>query len=607
MPKYESYRAVPFESNAIGFGMEVIHPHRSERSFILPTTARAILRAATKFRTIDEHVGEICEALNYPAEKRESVENTLVDLLQKGLLASRAEICSLDTQPPAEDPTAISAVAFVTANRPAACLRAAESYIENTKRFSRAAEFIVMDDSPPSEARDEFQASLAALGAKHGVLVRYAAAQEKERYAEALAARGIPRDVARFAVLGEGFAPARTTGSNRNCAILDTVEQCLLTADDDTVCKTATHPQRGSALRFFGHDMPRDWWFFPTREEALAAARWEDRDFLAEHELLLGASLVSLAAKRLSADALLLDDACDHQLTDLHNPTARVIITQAGVAGDSGGCSTKSFTMLKGDTLKRLTSSEQAFRTASGTRQVVALAGNPSVTHNPFCMTTTLGLDNRRLLPPFPPVYRNQDGVFGAAISSCFPNCYFGHVPCAVLHDAELDRAVEEFPDFRQSEMTIYLLSSCLYPPGLQPADALRLAGTHLQEVSKLRADDFWSFVMDVARWRMAAGLRLFETNLKALNGCPDYWRANVLDFHRTMSSRLAADGQLIPAELRKRFSPEEARTIARNFARSMGQLYSWWPAIIEAAIELKHEGIRISVPALTVGRPAQT
>jgi hypothetical protein len=89
---------------------------------------------------------------------------------------------------------------------------------------------------------------------------------------------------------------------------------------------------------------------------------------------------------------------------------------------------------LKGSSRQRLLRSEAEYYSAISCRQVLRKASLPVITDGMFCMATSIGLDNQDLLPPFIPVMRNQDGVFGATLRKCFENSYLTHLPWAFLH-----------------------------------------------------------------------------------------------------------------------------------------------------------------------------
>jgi hypothetical protein len=112
----------------------------------------------------------------------------------------------------------------------------------------------------------------------------------------------------------------------------------------------------------------------------------------------------------------------------------RVVVTAAGVMGDSGMGSPSYFLSLRGASRARLLQSEGVYRYALARQQVLRAVPRATVCDAPYCMALNLGLDNRDLLPPFTPVQRNQDGVFAAILRTCCSGDYFGFLPWMILH-----------------------------------------------------------------------------------------------------------------------------------------------------------------------------
>ena len=56
-------------------------------------------------------------------------------------------------------------------------------------------------------------------------------------------------------------------------------------------------------------------------------------------------------------------------------------------------------------------------------------------------MTTFLGIDNRHLLPPFFPVQRNSDGIFGHMLRKCVDGSHVAFLPWILLHAPEPPRS----------------------------------------------------------------------------------------------------------------------------------------------------------------------
>ena len=271
-----------------------------------------------------------------------------------------------------------------------ACLR---SYLENCQRHGRAPEFVVTDDSAGTEAQVANRAVLQRFKRDFNARIRYAGSGEKSRFAEALAGESaVPLRIIRFALIGDERC-VLSTGANRNCLLLDTVGTLVLSIDDDTRCRIAAAPQREEALASYSGYDPSEFWFFADRARALESVSFVEIDVLGCHEALLGNTVANV------------DGPVD--------TTGRVAITLPGLVGDSGMASPRYLLTLTGASRERLVASPDAYRSAFRSREVLRTVRRPTISAGSFCMTTFLGFDNRSLLPPFFPVQRNSDGVFG--------------------------------------------------------------------------------------------------------------------------------------------------------------------------------------------------
>lgn len=84
-----------------------------------------------------------------------------------------------------------------------------------------------------------------------------------------------------------------------------------------------------------------------------------------------------------------------------------------------------------------------------------------AIVHSISCMSGVLGLDLSTPLPPFPPRFRGQDGVFGALTSRCVSGALFGLPDYAFLHNAALGRICHPGYVVRFSTLILAGLQEC--------------------------------------------------------------------------------------------------------------------------------------------------
>jgi hypothetical protein len=488
---------------------------------------------------------------------------------------------------------------IVTQSRPEALSRALAGYLDNAARHGRDVEVVIVDDSPSAAARADCRRALGAEARARGARILYAGAEEKAAFANALVARGLAPDLVRFALSPERET-AQAAGANRNALLLHTAGSAVFSADDDTVCRVAAAPSPAAGVRLSsGHD-PADHWFFPDREAALDAVTFVDRDVLGLHEELLGRGAASLGPVDTGG-------AGGALRRRFEAGAGEVLVTFNGLLGDSGWGAPFGFwhapmgyLAMRGASLARLAASESGYRLACESREILRVVDRPHVGDAAFSMTTFAALDNRRPLPPFCPLGRGQDNVFGASVSLCFPGALFGHLPWALVH------APVEARRFWPGEMTRSaagvdlgrVVLECLrsVDPGAVASPAARMAalGGHLVALGALPQPDFDAFVRARLRASGGAFLAWLDERLAAERGAPAWWAADVAAYRSALAEAIERPDYGVPLDLRGPDAAARCRALVGRF----GALLAAWPDVVGAAAELRRAGHGLAVEA---------
>lgn len=171
------------------------------------------------------------------------------------------------------------------------------------------------------------------------------------------------------------------------------------------------------------------------------------------------------------------------------------------------------YLMLRGASRDRLHLSEAAYRAAVCGGPVVRAVTRPTVTSGSVCMAGNLGLDLRTPLPPFPPVLRNEDGVFGALVQTCCPWAFMGHLPAAVWHLPPGPRTnspglLDRWTDGVRSEHLLIAFVRARAPaaPSADERRDLRILGEGLAGLGNLPAGEFRAMTRATA-WDLTAGM----------------------------------------------------------------------------------------------------
>ena len=603
----ERYRCANVRRFPVGGDSELVYFNDRRSAHIVPSDVAAVLDGCRMFQLLDDHVRQISSQLRLSQERIPTIRKLLSDFVQTGMLVSQREAlgkCLNNRDAGArarlEKSTHIRSVGFVTRNRPSQLQRALVSYVRNIKQYGRSNDFVVVDGSDSNETRKQNRHLLRTVREEHGVEIRYAGLEEKTRYSKLLAeVSGVSSDVIDFALF-DVESCGTSTGANRNALLLDTAGDLFFCADDDTVCSIARPFEPKDELAFWSETDPTEFWFFASREAALRSAQFVETDLLGAHDELLGATLSSVIS-RFSERSTRLYQTCAHLMHSLANGAGRVRVTFNGLVGDSGmGSPVGLLSGIQGDSRERFVRSHDDYRNAMSSREVLRTTLSTSIYHGTHCMATTLGLDNRSLLPPFIPVQRNQDGVFGLTLNICFEDTFFAHLPHAVLHAAEerfySPNITDQVSGLAFTDILYYCMVAHQFTPGIsREEDRLRSLGRYLMELGGIPLPEFVETVRLQLWQRMSMKLVALEQILKTYREQPHYWAEDLKRTMGVLRDALPKDDYLVARDLSTGRTDVEVQELTQRLIRRFGQLIYHWPEVVGAAKRLRAEGIRVA------------
>ncbi|MDQ3666520.1 MAG: hypothetical protein M3410_08060 [Acidobacteriota bacterium] len=640
------YRHSDVISFPAGNGSALVYCRVNRTSNLLPAYVADLLNHCNVFRTLDEHAWNISLAFELSQDRTafliselstrmllapvarllgrfrdfaykhkfrsevhqshvESIKQELQKFVEAGLLISDADLLAqrkrLDTYHHAHE--SISTIGVLTHNRPDSLSRCLISYIENCKKHGRENDFVVVDDSVEQSVREDTRQMLRLLKAKYGTEIAYAGFEEKKKYSEELIAEGgLPPDVLNFALF-DVESCGHTIGANRNALLLHTVGDMFFSADDDTVCSITSSPEAVvNNLAFCSRIDPTDFWFFTERKTALESVTVLEKDILGIHEQLLGKDLSMCIGTWDKSSEVSLDQANPQFLRELQSGSGKVLITMTGLVGDSGMWSPIGQLRLTGDSYERLTKTILAYNSAFTSREVIRVVNRTTISSGDLCMAYAIGFDNRTLLPPFFPVYRNEDGLFARTLKLCFERGYVGYLPWAVMHlpqkrnYSQADRW-EKPSTHRVCNVVLACLQSFNFPFGMIGSeDKLRALGKHLMYLGNSSSSAFDEFVR-IGLWHMKSiSITLLEEELISRKGAPDFWSDDVLKHLDLLRQSLLHGVGEPPNDLFEGRSADEAHHLTKRLIFKFGQLLYWWPEIVASAKRLRAQGTRLGV-----------
>ncbi len=594
----------------VGKKSTLIYSGADESPRIVPHSLALVLDQCRNFRTLEQHAQNcagVFRQLNPTTETTtESIIRHIAALVADGFLISEKAVlaeCRVSEEPSAK----IASIGVVTKDRTEALDRCLRSYIENSKNYGRADEFVVVDDSEGLQAQTRNRERLLSLKREYEVDISYAAREEKLRFAKALTSEGgFDPALLDFALIDSGDYEF-SCGKNRNALFLHTVGDLVFSSDDDAVCQIAVPPEpeyeyeqepRGQPLT------PVEFWFFNNREEAINSANFVEEDLLAAHERLLGRSLGDSLAEFDDVSLLSLDRPVSHYLQSVKANDGRILVTLTGMIGDSGIRVPVTHRVLSRSSRLRLIESKETYLIGRSSRETMRVATHACVSHQTWFVSTALGYDNRDLLPPFFPVLRGVDGIFSATFGRCYEYGYVADIPYAILHAPrrpntyDHNAVLESARGITMNALVVTCLNSHQFWPSLNDtAERMRTLGRHLVQVGSMKLRDFEEFIrMHLLREHANAMVNL-EQDLADYGNAPAYWAHDVKEYLAEWRTSLLKPDYIVPRDLREARGLEQARESSRQLMSQFGTLLLNWPDIVQLAHQLRARGERLAKP----------
>jgi hypothetical protein len=562
---------------------------------IVSTAISKILVEWTTFQPIQE-VASAAVAENMP-ESLGEFHRLVNDLKNVGALVSRSRLASPRAPERAFPSNRISCVAIPTAARGTQLDRAVRSYVDNMARFEHQCPLLICDDSRDACAQAETVKLLQAIGTDLGCPIWYAGIDEKLRYARRLAGdSGCDPALAEFALLGTASARIRT-GANRNAILLHTHGSCILSADDDTICVPRAVVGSGSNLMLSGHMNAAEAWCFPDASSATSWTAPKPLDVLAEHEQYLGQPLSNaLCHAGYPGPHVDLDHMCAHMLSSLNVGQGTIRTSYSGARGDSGFHSDLSLILHdSAATRRRLRDLGPAYRRTVESRQIVRQAIRPTISHvDTFTVGMCMGLYNRGIVPPYMPIGRNQDGLFGHLLARLSDHDYTVSLPFTIGHHPLDPRAYTADRDvtIRVNDCLIGYLSTCqVAQAGDSRAERLVSFGKTLCQIAALPPEDFDELSRVLILSRVSSIMLRLEYVLAGDADGDSEWRSDLEGRILALRQLAAEPERCLPVDV-PQYDDLPPRRCMQSVIQQFGQLLQAWEVLLESAAKLRECGI---------------
>ena len=433
-PDSELYAFADCELINTGNGSVLLIHRRSDAQLIVSPEVTTALASCGVFRTLADHVEVLCSTIPQLAGQQANVNQVLNMLKNAGLLTTASATC--EQLCPPDISTAVDLPAtrafIITCDRPAAIERLLTSML-HAGNLSRHEQLILIDDSRDADNAAKNRELVEGFNLTSPRNMRYFGTEDREQLLQSLIQR-LPEHEA-----GIGFLIDRnqwtgqpTYGLARTLSLLLSVNKRAIVMDDDVVCAAVKAPYPEDGVTFAAG--AREVEFYASEQDLIAQTEREAFDPLTGHAqclgLTMGQALNQLGTFELTPEDLLHSNAL--HLRHWQN-TSPVLITQCGTVGDPGSPSTSWIYQLDSSSAQRALSGPGGLEAALTNRHYWCGRSRPKFNKLAVISQIT-GLDNSALLPPYFPVFRGEDHLFGAMVEYLHPQSVVMEFDWSVPH-----------------------------------------------------------------------------------------------------------------------------------------------------------------------------
>ncbi|MEN2774628.1 hypothetical protein ABCY62_06180 [Acetivibrio clariflavus] len=389
-------------------------------------------------------------------------KSLLLKLLNIGFLETNNIYTLNCIEQKTKDSTEIKSLNIPTYLRPKELFKCMKSYSDNFQKNSHYIDYYVFDDSPLDRSKDNYEI-LKKVKKDIRNDIFYIDLEEKEKFIDIIAKEcGVEKRIIEF-----GFLPKRifesaelfSTGANRNFIMAYTIGDCFLMADDDSCCLGIGNNSNSNIYFSSGRGNIKNQIIESKDLEDIKFN--EELDILGYHEKYIGKPLKEI----------LFDKKVKVITYDMVTPENNIFPNNYSLYENSivhftfntiFGWPDQTADEVLYDYLEN---NNMDYLIGSANKTIFESAPGDIIYSNPFLLTSTLtGIDNRKSMCPFIPVYRNEDVHYGYFLNYLDPYILSVCINVSLKHDRKksTNRLEAFFKNFYGDIVLSYVLYTCL-------------------------------------------------------------------------------------------------------------------------------------------------
>jgi hypothetical protein len=582
---------------ALPGGNLLLHNTRNGKRAMVKPEVYASLVTCNTFQTLETHVSNIIEKRPAMQGQRDDIRGVLQQMLNNGIMRSARDVVEL-LKPNPEAASAASndtkpVVAILTWERPQALERLLGSIIANCDMDALHCLYVI-DDSRSDDNIGENRALVRKYATDFEIPLYYFGREQQQQYIGKLVNR-LPEheDSIRFLIDHKLWTEHWSSGLARNLAVFLSCGRRLIMLDDDVVCDvySPSHVKPNITIS----DTAREADFFADEQEWAQLHQAINPDPINRHLQCLGLPF-SEAVSALGPQHL--KQAGLENMSSLHaselQADSPVLITECGSLGCPGTESNTWLPTMAGVSLKKMLASSKKTSQALTTRKVWSGRSNPHFAPRSN-MSPIIGIDNSQFLPPYLPITRGEDLLFGRMVDFVFPTSVCLDYPWAVPHLPIPNREWQlkhlnfspkpDFPMFIFDKVLEYK-SICR---SAAPLDRLSVLAALFRDLSHAPSDALINMQRDKNLADGSDTLKHLDSLLAANNSSPVEWQNYLRNGISQLNKGLEAfsrDSFPIKGPVTE-LEGEELIAFWRKTWKGFAGALDVWPEIRQAAREL--------------------
>ncbi len=572
----------------------LIRSRHSGKQIIVTNDVLYSLRMCHEFRTTEAHIAHLAQAIPELAEEPEDILQVLQSIRQAGLmLSARDKAKSIHLAADFQTTAQPLCFCILTCDRSTSLSRLLDS-MAATHQFDANNRYYVIDDSREHANRDTNRAICNNFSAAQGVSLRYFGAEEQDKVLEQLKAalpehaRGMDFLLGRY----QHDPTIASYGRSRNWGLLLGSGGKLLLIDDDILFQRVEPPLNEPEITF--SSASRGAAFFRSDDEWQALYNSDSADpSSGALSSVLGTTLQEALAG-INVPAL-----PQNALRDLHPEAfhrvqcnSRVLLTSCGYAGDPGTTANIWLYQLSEKYRQQLLASEQDYQRHITARNVWLGSFSHTLRNCMTLMSPITGIDAHQLVPPFFPLFRNEDLLFGEMLHFLHPQGLFLDAPWAVPHIPAEHRQWEKDAALQPQNYGLLDFSSdalVLNTPAFLSDDAgrrLLSCSQFFSSLGQLTDEALTTRIAEQTLGMRSAQVSRISSILESSNDEPAFWKHDLQRIvqagEQSLAATLPTGLQGVPG------NAQEQRALARSLWTDFSQALLGWEACLDAMQDIQ-------------------